>query len=344
MKRLLNILVFMILSIFYFLMCIFLFFLLIIVDIFVKNGRRREKIMKFLQFIFYHVTLIYFGFYFCKPIPISYNRKVFDSKKCLAISNHITNYDWWFFFVILNHFGKFYNLKIVLKKSLEKVPLFGYAMKVYGYIFLSRKITEDEDVLDRKLKEINLLNDYTLLFFPEGTVFESGTKERSLKYSLAHNIKINNKPFPHDRVLLPKKTGYKIVLKKMITFDSLLDFTIGTIPYEKMPYEKYNFKNIFVDRTQIFNLFFILDYKNDKHELYNDDFIYHDFYLKELALKEMDTQNDFDGNKLHSVHQKMYKYKKDDLIYEEVCTWKNRYYFVILFFYFVVFYLGYLIF
>ncbi|KCZ75609.1 hypothetical protein H311_03411 [Anncaliia algerae PRA109] len=330
MKKILNYLIFGVLSLFYgsfFIMLSAIFFILYFIA---KYTGLRKIYLDFSFNVFFHVTSAFLGFYFYEPIIISYNKKILESKRNIIISNHITLYDWFFFFVLLKKFNKLSYLKIILKKSLESVPFFGYVMKLYGFIFLNRKLKEDEKILEERMREITDEEKYSILFFPEGTVIENGTREVSKNYAQQNNVLVDGKEFCHDRVLLPKKTGFNIILKELKTFDGIIDCTIGTVPYERYPYQTFTFTEVFLEKKRSHKYFFVLDYKENNKNLYEDTFLYKDFFLKNDFLERVENNNVSNVSDLYNLHKNFIDSENiSDIVFDEVCIWKNIYYLLI---------------
>ncbi|KAL6950082.1 hypothetical protein ACO0QE_000752 [Hanseniaspora vineae] len=179
------------------------------------------------------------------------------SKSSVLIANHQIYTDWVFLWW-LNYTARLGgNVFIMLKKSLASIPILGYGMKNYNFIFLSRKWDLDRVCLHNSLSDINanalgcgrisgnhpqsVSQDgtdnwgdrmyenknnvhwpYSLLIFPEGTNMSANTRQKSAAFA----EKIGRKPFRH--VLLPHVTGLREILTKLkISCDVVYDVTIG---------------------------------------------------------------------------------------------------------------------
>jgi 1-acyl-sn-glycerol-3-phosphate acyltransferase len=127
---------------------------------------------------------------------------------------------------------------IILKESLKHVPIIGWGMRFYGFVFMSRKMATDEPRLAhrlRKLSEVHSgplagtkgLDPMWLLLFPEGTNASGNTRKKSVAW--AEKLGIDDM----KHTLLPRSTGSFFCLNKLkATVDYVYDCTIV---YEGVP-------------------------------------------------------------------------------------------------------------
>ncbi len=93
-----------------------------------------------------------------------------DSRSCIFVANHASYYD-----IPAAMIGLGTNrLRIVYKKELERIPIFGWAMRWTGmYIAINRgRGVEAQQSLDRAINRIK--NGDSVLLFPEGTRTSDG--------------------------------------------------------------------------------------------------------------------------------------------------------------------------
>lgn len=169
------------------------------------------------------------------------------------IANHQIYTDWVFLWWLTYtaRLGGF--VYIVLKASLRKIPILGYGMKNYDFIFLSRKWATDKITMGNQLAAIDAnargkgnvagkspdkIGDekdvwpqgqdksrtwpYSLLIFPEGTNLSANTRGKTLIYA----EKVGRPPFKH--LLLPRTTGLRYSLLKLKnTVDEVYDITLA---------------------------------------------------------------------------------------------------------------------
>ncbi|CCH46296.1 putative membrane protein [Wickerhamomyces ciferrii] len=172
----------------------------------------------------------------------------------VLIANHQIYTDWvflWWLTYTAKLSGFVY---IVLKASLKKLPVLGYGMKNYGFIFLSRKWETDQKTMGNQLASIDanargkgsvsgnephknsetgketwpvgeeqhLSWPYSLIIFPEGTNMSANTRGKTQIYA----EKVGRKPFNH--LLLPRTTGLRYSLLKLRgTVDEVYDVTLA---------------------------------------------------------------------------------------------------------------------
>lgn len=186
-------------------------------------------------------------------------------RKSVIIANHQIYTDWvfiWWLTSTANLAGKVY---IMLKKSLESIPVLGFGMKNYKFIFMSRRWEQDRltlhnslGVLDANSRGVGPLSGkapvrqdadgelfwdttsvnehneswpYCLILFPEGTNLSPVTRQKSLNYA----NKIGKKPF--QNVLLPHATGARhSLLKLRPSLEVIYDITIGYSGVRKEDY------------------------------------------------------------------------------------------------------------
>jgi lysocardiolipin and lysophospholipid acyltransferase len=114
-------------------------------------------------------------------------------KNALIICNHPSRVDWMFAgwsygaYLRLNA-----NLRIILKESLRSIPVYGWAMQIMMYIFLSRKRDQDVPYIIRSLSYLLCTGPVPSIFlYPEGTDLSEGNKKKSnaCKYSCIYLYK-----------------------------------------------------------------------------------------------------------------------------------------------------------
>jgi lysocardiolipin and lysophospholipid acyltransferase len=125
------------------------------------------------------------------------------------------------------------HIYIILKESLKHIPVVGWGMQFYGFIFMSRKMETDRPRLAHRMNVLKQkhsgpmsgspgLDPMWLLLFPEGTNFTKNTQQISAKY--AEKAKIPTL----QNALLPRSTGLYFCLKELEgTVDYIYDCTIA---------------------------------------------------------------------------------------------------------------------
>ena len=99
----------------------------------------------------------------------------------LVLCNHRTRVDWmfagWCYAALV---GMNPDLRVVLKEQLRSVPIFGWAMQIMMYIFLSRKRDQDIPLIRRMLMYLLGCGCAPAIFlFPEGTDLSESNKAKS---------------------------------------------------------------------------------------------------------------------------------------------------------------------
>ena len=126
--------------------------------------------------------------------------------KLVLISNHVIYADWlylWWVAYTSKMHGAMY---IFLKDSLKWIPVLGWGMQLFGFIFLSRKWANDKERLEYRLSKLAKEDPMWLLIFPEGTNFSANQVAKTLAYSKKRDI------VPPKHLLLPHTTGLRASL------------------------------------------------------------------------------------------------------------------------------------
>lgn len=198
-------------------------------------------------------------------------------RRSIIIANHQIYTDWVFLWWLTSTADLAGNIFIILKKSLESLPIFGYGMKNFRFIFVSRKWAQDKITLHNGLGTIdansrgvgplagqsplrvdpngeifwdtNIFDEskvcwpYSLILFPEGTNLSSKTRQKSAAFA----EKISRQPF--ENVLLPHITGLRFALLALRpSLEVVYDVTIGYSGVKKEEYGEliYRLPNIFL--------------------------------------------------------------------------------------------------
>lgn len=137
-------------------------------------------------------------------------------------------YLWWIAYTNKMH-GRIY---IILKESLKQLPIIGWGMQFYNFIFLSRKWEYDKARFKSQLSQLkNPADPMWLLIFPEGTNLSAVTREKSAAWSKKSGVP----DMKHQ--LLPRSTGLQFCLRELHhSTNWLYDCTIA---YEGIPKGQY---------------------------------------------------------------------------------------------------------
>lgn len=173
-------------------------------------------------------------------------------QRMILMSNHQIYTDWiylwWLSYTSRCHGAIF----IILKDSLRWIPLLGWGMMFYGFIFMSRKWETDKPRLAHRLAQLKKrymgpgqpgaqigaeglksagMDPMWLLIFPEGTNLSANTRKKSVAWSEKSGLK------DMKHLLLPRSTGMFFCLNELAdTIDYVYDCTVA---YEGVPHGGY---------------------------------------------------------------------------------------------------------
>ncbi|KAJ7786033.1 acyltransferase-domain-containing protein [Mycena metata] len=174
--------------------------------------------------------------------------------KFILIANHQHYGDWWYgwaFTYFIGPRGVHDSVYITLKKSLQWVPILGWGMRFFNFVFLARSWVSDRVKLSSHLSALGKAaeeGDNALVFFlyPEGTVVSKDTRPISKKF--ADKMGIDDM----TNMLLPRSTGLQYSLRSLaprIPDLKLLDITTVYPGVPPMGYGQswYTLRSIFLD-------------------------------------------------------------------------------------------------
>jgi len=153
-------------------------------------------------------------------------------ERLVLIANHQIYTDWLYLWWIAYTNGMHGRLYIVLKESLRRIPVIGWGMQFYQFIFMKRNWEQDKPNMAKHLQKLNKASSpMWLLLFPEGTNLAPCTRKKSKKWAAQNGIA----DMQHQ--LLPHSTGLRFCLQELRgTLEYLYDCTIG---YEGVPRGQY---------------------------------------------------------------------------------------------------------
>ncbi|ORY23045.1 acyltransferase-domain-containing protein [Naematelia encephala] len=192
--------------------------------------------------------------------------------RLVVMANHQAYTDWMYLWILACYAGHARGITILLKAALKKVPVVGWGMQFFRFIFLNRSWAADRDNLTKALTRLareardpaetaesdgtdesaSLLakarhktrSPLWLLIFPEGTIPSDEERAKSVKYA--------NREGVDDFVTLlhPRSTGLLFCLRTLIPQVpdlKLLDLTIGYpgIPLGNYPQDHYGLLSVF---------------------------------------------------------------------------------------------------
>ncbi|KAI0670062.1 acyltransferase-domain-containing protein [Trametes maxima] len=172
-------------------------------------------------------------------------------QKAALIANHQVYADWWYAWALTYFMGTHRDVFIVLKRSLKWVPVVGWGMQFYNFIFLARSWASDRLHLSKSLswlarraeKEDSPL---TFILYPEGTLVSKDTRPISKKYA----DKLGIPDMTHT--LLPRSTGLHYSLRSLAPRVPNLQLIDITMAYPGIPALHYG-QDYYTLRSIFFN-------------------------------------------------------------------------------------------
>ncbi|PPQ72722.1 hypothetical protein CVT26_003017 [Gymnopilus dilepis] len=174
--------------------------------------------------------------------------------KFVLIANHQVYVDWWYawcFTYFMSPQAVHRYVYITLKKSLRWVPIVGWGMQFFNFIFLARSWASDRQQLARDLASLGREAEregkpFCFILYPEGTLVSKDTRPKSKKY--AEKMGISDM----KHTLLPRSTGLHYSLRTLaprVPDLRLLDMTVVYPGIPPMGYGQsyYTLRSIFLD-------------------------------------------------------------------------------------------------
>jgi len=281
----------------------------------IPGNKAQNYLARIAKVSWLHLTKAIFYGYFPRKVFIRYDPRILEKNRNVVISNHLTEYDWFFVSSVLHNFGRFEDVCIILKMSLRDIPLLGYGMSFFQFIFLNRKVNKDAEILKSGISRLKRKGKYDLLLFPEGTYIDKVSHPKSKKWSSEAKIKINDKEFNPEEVIIPRTTGFKILRENMGDhMEGILDMTMIGNPYVKYPNDIFTYWDIVVNRSYGVNFIFFLDYIPENDRMDSDNFLPEIFERKERMISKYKEMNN--GRTIDNMIE--FKNIADELIESEI--------------------------
>ncbi|KAI9741809.1 MAG: hypothetical protein M1834_000195 [Cirrosporium novae-zelandiae] len=160
------------------------------------------------------------------------------NERLIMIANHQIYTDWLYLWWIAYANKMHGHIYIILKESLKWIPILGWGMQFYSFIFMARKWNHDKPRIQHRLGKLKAqhsgpmsgshsLDPMWLLIFPEGTNLSPNTRKKSQSWAEKQGLA----DMKHQ--LLPRSTGLQFCLQELHgTVDWIYDCTIA---YEGTP-------------------------------------------------------------------------------------------------------------
>ncbi|KAM0688603.1 hypothetical protein COBT_000140 [Conglomerata obtusa] len=225
---------------------------------------------------------------------------------------------------------------IILKESLKNIPIYAYGMKTFGYIFLKRDWSKDQEILANGLKKLKEKESFYLLIFPEGTIIDSESHNKSKAFCQKNNVRIDGDTFLPENVLLPRKTGFDMIYKNLDSrVEGFIDITLLTNPYTVYPSEKFDLVDVFLNRSKKVNFCAIIEVYDSNDKTKQADWLYRLYKEKDDVVNKYRTEQkeiknlcEFKAYCKNTVRNEYTNYGFDSVfIWSKV----SNYYYIILF-------------
>lgn len=141
----------------------------------------------------------------------------------LIMSNHQIYSDWIYLWSLMDRIDRAGEVKIIMKRSLRQVPILGWSMRFFDFVFLNRKWEQDQAHFTKKLRGfVEAKSPFCLLIYPEGTTLNHSALSKSESFAAKLGVK------PTSRVLLPRVLGMWEAVKALdSSLDGIYDLTVG---------------------------------------------------------------------------------------------------------------------
>ncbi|KAI5082852.1 hypothetical protein GOP47_0002595, partial [Adiantum capillus-veneris] len=154
----------------------------------------------------------------------------FGKEHALVISNHRSDLDWLFGWVLAQRVGCLGSTRAVMKKSTRYLPVMGWSMWFSEYIFLERSWVKDEETLKSSFKSLKgFPQPFWLALFVEGTRFTEAKLRQAQEFAALSGF-----PSPRN-VLIPRTKGFVAAVSNIREFaPAVYDVTVA-VPKESPP-------------------------------------------------------------------------------------------------------------
>jgi len=172
-------------------------------------------------------------------------------QRTVLIANHQVYADWWYAWSLTYFMRTYTDVFIVLKDSLKWLPILGWGMRFFKFIFLKRSWASDRLHLAASLSWLGRRAEredspLTFILYPEGTLVSKDTRPLSKKFADKTGIP------DMMHALLPRSTGLHYSLRSLaprVPSLHMIDITMGYpgIPPFGYGQSYYTLRSIFVD-------------------------------------------------------------------------------------------------
>lgn len=151
------------------------------------------------------------------------------ASRAVVMANHQLYNDWFYVWWLAYTANLHGSLIIMLKESLKRVPVFGWGMQHFEFLFMSRKWDVDQQRIQASMHNLAVHKEWPawLLVFPEGTTLSLNGRNRTEAFA-----KKAGRTVPKN-VLLPRVRGLEACLRGLDgSIKTMYDITMF---YEGIP-------------------------------------------------------------------------------------------------------------
>ncbi|TDH72166.1 hypothetical protein CCR75_000993 [Bremia lactucae] len=147
--------------------------------------------------------------------------------RALWLCNHRTRIDWMLLWSVAWRTQTLHQLRIVLKAPLRKIPIFGWAMQHFLFIFLKRRWVDDQVKLRKFLPFLKSVEpEASYLLFPEGTDLSKNNLEKSAVFAKSNGLMLR------QYTLYPRTNGWTFMFPLLSSqLSAVYDVTMFYVDY-----------------------------------------------------------------------------------------------------------------
>lgn len=162
------------------------------------------------KILFLHVITGTFYLLSMKKFYVCMDKHLYNTKKLIILSNHLSEFDFVFVCRVLFEMNLVNDLIFIMKKSLCNLPFFGDICTIFGFIGITRGSETATTELHEGLLKIKRQDQYTVVLFPEGTIWTLPIYNRTLEFCKSNNIT------PNTWCLIPRPKGATMIFNELV--------------------------------------------------------------------------------------------------------------------------------
>eukprot|EP00911_Craspedida_sp_UC1_P000559 UC1_evm2s429 len=148
---------------------------------------------------------------------------------CVLLSNHKSDADWLFGWLMAQHTGCLGGTKCLMKKALSYVPVLGWSWYFLEYIFVARSWIKDREHITKCIRQLGTFpHVFWMVIFAEGTRFTREKYEASASYCREKGLRV------FKNVLLPRTKGFVVAMDEMRHHIDNVTVTTAILPDNKV--------------------------------------------------------------------------------------------------------------